>query len=201
MRKMKICRNWNLLLVLHCPHSPQSHQRRKNRLEQIRVKYEMKDEEQELLNNLLLTEGRCNSFLGKVLDCGWGGWGVKSPKLFKFIWHNWPFQESVFPGKNWPQFFYVEKCFFDGWNKLDNGKLGSTQQQKTYWHWHVARIISTQKIYGLYARKHHIVEMRGGVTNAGRQTNDKQLKKELVSQWKLEAESRNFTLGPISKTI
>ena len=29
---------------------------------------------------------------------------------------------------------------------------------------HVARIISSQKIYGLYARKHRIVEMRGDVT-------------------------------------
>ena len=48
--------------------------------------------------------------------------------------------------------------------KLDNSKLGSTQQQKICWHWHVARIIFSQKIYGLYARKHHIVEMRGDVT-------------------------------------
>ena len=54
--------------------------------------------------------------------------------------------------------------------KLDNSKLGSTQQQKICWHWHVARIISSQKIYGLHARKHHMVEMRGDVTDAG-QTN------------------------------
>ena len=27
-----------------------------------------------------------------------------------------------------------------------------------------------QKIYGLYARKHHVVEMRGGVTDAGQTT-------------------------------
>ena len=45
--------------------------------------------------------------------------------------------------------------------KLDNSKLGSTQQQKIWWHWHVARIISSQKIYVFYTRKHHIVEMRG----------------------------------------
>ena len=38
------------------------------------------------------------------------------------------------------------------------------------WHWHVARIISSQKIYSLYARKHHIVEIGGDVTDAGRQT-------------------------------
>ena len=31
-------------------------------------------------------------------------------------------------------------------------------------------IIYSQKIYGLYARKHHIVEMRGDVTDAGRPT-------------------------------
>ena len=35
----------------------------------------------------------------------------------------------------------------------------------------VARIISSQKIYGLYGLKHHIVEMRGGVTDAGQPTN------------------------------
>ena len=55
-------------------------------------------------------------------------------------------------------------------SKLDNSKLGSTQQQKICWHWHVARIISLQKIYGLYARKHHLVEMRGDVTDAWRRT-------------------------------
>ena len=54
--------------------------------------------------------------------------------------------------------------------QIDNSKLGSTQQQKICWHWHVARIISSQKIYGLYGLKHHIVEMRGDVTDAG-QTN------------------------------
>ena len=44
------------------------------------------------------------------------------------------------------------------------------------------------EIYSLYARKHHIVEMRGGVTDAGR--TNKQI--ELLSQWKLEAEFRNI---------
>ena len=56
---------------------------------------------------------------------------------------------------------------FIWWQKLDNNKLDSTQQEKIFWHWHVARIISSQKIYGLYGWKHHIVEMRGGVTDAG----------------------------------
>ena len=45
-------------------------------------------------------------------------------------------------------------------------------------------------MYGLYARKHHIIEMRGDVTDAGQ--TPEQLKIELLSQWKLEAESRNF---------
>ena len=35
------------------------------------------------------------------------------------------------------------------------------------------------------------MEMRGDVTDAGRPTK-RQLKIELLSQWKLEAESRNF---------
>ena len=47
-------------------------------------------------------------------------------------------------------------------------------------------------MYGLYALKHHIVEMRGDVTDAGRQTNDEQLNIELLSQWKLAAEFRNY---------
>ena len=75
-------------------------------------------------------------------------------------------------------------------SQQDNSKLGSTQQQKICWHWHVARIISSQKIYSLYARKHHIVEMRGDVTDAWRR--QQQLKIELLSQWKLEAESRKY---------
>ena len=52
---------------------------------------------------------------------------------------------------------------------------------------------SSQKIYGLYGLKHHIVEMRGGVTDAGQtneQTTEQTLKIELLSQWKLEAEFR-----------
>ena len=51
-------------------------------------------------------------------------------------------------------------------------------------------MISSQKIHDLYGLKHHIVDMRGGVTDAGR-TNKQTLKIELLSQWKLEAEFRN----------
>ena len=87
--------------------------------------------------------------------------------------------------------FHID-ILFERREELDNSKLGSTQQQKICWHWHVARIISSQKMYGLYARKHHIVEMRGDVTDAGRRR-QQQLKIELLSQWKLEAESRNIT--------
>ena len=36
--------------------------------------------------------------------------------------------------------------------------------------------------------------MRGDVTDAGRTTNE-QVKTELLSQWKLEAESRNFQIS------
>ena len=60
---------------------------------------------------------------------------------------------------------------------------------------HVARIISSKKIYGL---KHHIVEMRGGVTDAGRTNNRRTVKIELLSQWKLEAEFRNFCMVQLS---
>ena len=77
--------------------------------------------------------------------------------------------------------------FGEIWCKLDNSKLGSTQQQKICWHWHDARIISSQKIYGLYARKPHIVEMRGGVTDARRRRTNKQLKIELLTTQPMEA--------------
>ena len=46
----------------------------------------------------------------------------------------------------------------------------------------------------LYGLKHHIVEMRGGVTDAG-QTTEQTLKIELLSQWKLEAEFRNLLIS------
>ena len=41
--------------------------------------------------------------------------------------------------------------------------------------------------------------MRGDVTDAG-QPNDKQLKIELLSQWKLEAESRNTNTSTNTNT-
>ena len=62
---------------------------------------------------------------------------------------------------------------------------------------YVARIISSQKIYGLYGLKHHIVEMRGGVTDAGQQTTERTVKIELLSQWKqffLQIFFRNFSV-------
>ena len=46
---------------------------------------------------------------------------------------------------------------------------------------YVARIISSQKIYGLYGLKHHIVEMRGGVTDAG-QTNNRMNNEDRATQ-------------------
>ena len=52
----------------------------------------------------------------------------------------------------------------------------------------IVGVISFQKMYGLYGLKHHIVEIRGGVTDAGRRRQT--LKIELLSQWKLEAEFR-----------
>ena len=55
-------------------------------------------------------------------------------------------------------------------DKLSNFGLQSFGSPEV-WHWHVARIISSQKIYSLYGLKHHIVEMRGGVTDAGQRTN------------------------------
>ena len=48
---------------------------------------------------------------------------------------------------------------------------------------YVVRIIFSQKIYGFYGLKHHIVEIRGDVTGAGRT-----LKIEPLSKWKLKAE-------------
>ena len=48
----------------------------------------------------------------------------------------------------------------------------------------IVGVISFQKIYGLYGLKHHIVEISGDVTDAGRtnnQTNKRQVKIELLS--------------------
>ena len=76
--------------------------------------------------------------------------------------------------------------------KLNNSKLGSIQHMLTLTCCQPARIISSQKIYGLYVLKHHILEeMRGGVTDAGQPTN-RTLKIELLSQWKLGAEFCNL---------
>ena len=60
-------------------------------------------------------------------------------------------------------------------------------------------IISSQKIYGLYGLKHHIVEMRRGVTDAGQRTNEQTLKIELLSQCKLEAEFRVYSLESMKR--
>ena len=58
----------------------------------------------------------------------------------------------------------------------------------------IVGVISFQKMYGLYGLKHHIVEISEDVTDAG-QTNKRtreQGKIGLLSQWKLEAEFRNY---------
>ena len=56
-------------------------------------------------------------------------------------------------------------------------------------HYHHQMMIF-QKIYGLYGLEHHIVEISGDVTDAGRTdgrtTNDEQGKIELLSQWMLD---------------
>ena len=51
--------------------------------------------------------------------------------------------------------------------------------------------MSSHKMYGLYGLKHHIVEIKRRCHYAGRTNDDEQLKIELLSQWKLEAEFRN----------
>ena len=48
----------------------------------------------------------------------------------------------------------------------------------------IVGIINFQKIFGLYGLKHHIVEISGDVTDAGRtneQTNERQVKIGLLS--------------------
>ena len=76
----------------------------------------------------------------------------------------------------WPKMvseFYVKIAgiaisrHFRSPKQLDDSKLGSTQ--------HMLTLTCCQDHilteYGLYGLKHHIVEMRGGVTDAGRMTN------------------------------
>ena len=45
----------------------------------------------------------------------------------------------------------------------------------------IVGVISFQKMYGLYGLKHHIVEISGDVTDAGRTTNKRQVNIELLS--------------------
>ena len=45
----------------------------------------------------------------------------------------------------------------------------------------IVGVISFQKIFGLYGLKHHIVEISGDVTDAGRTDDKRQVKIELLS--------------------
>ena len=97
-------------------------------------------------------------------------------KSMTFSLHRWDsiiFICSYLKQPRWEsKYIYVviSTCWSENqqWYKLDNSKLGSTQQWMTLTSQsqsqHVARIISSQKIYGLYGLKHHIVEMRWDVT-------------------------------------
>ena len=69
----------------------------------------------------------------------------------------------------------------------DNKTTVNWAQLSICWYWHVARIISSQKIYCLYGLKHHIVEMRGGVTDAGQQTNNERTNSEDRATQPMEA--------------
>ena len=95
-------------------------------------------------------------------------WLLKIPNTY--LWLN--AKDKTLLRLRWHKACDVRKYLVKNRYILDNNKLASTQQQKICWHWHVARIISSQKIYGLYARKHHIVEIVGDVTDAGR-TNER----------------------------
>ena len=66
----------------------------------------------------------------------------------------------------------------------------------------IVGVISFQKIFDLHGLKHHIVEIRGDVTMQDVQTtnDDEQVKIELLSRWKLEAEFRNCTFGQFELT-
>ena len=51
---------------------------------------------------------------------------------------------------------------------------------RIWWHWHVARIISSQKI--LYGLKHHIAEISGDVTDAGQTIEQRQTREDRATQ-------------------
>ena len=96
---------------------------------------------------------------------------------------------------------HVDVCAF--WYNLLSNKTTYNyaklkfNHMRIWWHWHVARIISSQKIYGLYGLKHQIVEISGDVTDAGRTNNKQTVKIELLSQWMIEAEFRNRATQPM----
>ena len=53
---------------------------------------------------------------------------------------------------------------------------------RIWWWWHAARIISLQKIYGLYGLKPHIVEISGDVTDPDGRTNERTTRKYRATQ-------------------
>ena len=78
----------------------------------------------------------------------------------------------------------VGRKLAESWQKVGRKLAESWQKVGRY----IARIISSQKIYGLHGLKHHIVEMRGGVTR--RDDNDEQTREDSATQplgcWKAE---------------
>ena len=70
---------------------------------------------------------------------------------------------------------------------------------RIWWQWHGARIISSQKMYGLGSPKHHKVEVRRGVTDTGWRESIEQRKIGLLSLWMLEGWFLQFETLPIQR--
>ena len=102
-------------------------------------------------------------------------------------WKNWETDKNR--DSNEPPALNLHSLISD----INNSKLGSTQQQRICWHWDVARIISSQKIFVVYGLKHHIVEMREDVTDAAQMTDKQTITEDRATQpIEAMAESRNF---------
>ena len=51
----------------------------------------------------------------------------------------------------------------------------------------IVRVMSFQKMYGLYGLKHHIVEISGDITDAGQDRTRRQVNMVLLSFWSVRS--------------
>ena len=96
----------------------------------------------------------------------------------------------------WSPFLFKNIAYVGSFVLYDDMTIYDDHHMIIWWWWHIARIISSHKIYGLYGLKHHIVEIRGDVT----MRDDERTTEDRATQpkWKLEAEFRKKRTTEVS---